>query len=60
VRNSFVFHSALSKLPNPEVSTASQVVRAYVVDEQNNITTNTYTWNEGELVLQGSTREVIR
>lgn len=59
-RNSFVFHPARSKLPNPEVSTASQVVRAYVVDEQNNITTNTYTWNEGELVLQGSIREVIR
>ncbi|MEO9876892.1 MAG: hypothetical protein ABJM26_03520 [Anderseniella sp.] len=60
VRDRFVFHSALSKLPNPEVSAASQVVRAYVIDEQDNITTNTYTWNEDELVLQGSTREVIR
>ncbi|NNJ74960.1 MAG: hypothetical protein HKP56_07350 [Anderseniella sp.] len=60
VRNSFVFHTALSKLPNPEVSTASQVVRAHVVDEHDNITTNTYTWHQGELVLQGSTREIIR
>lgn len=60
VHNRFVFHPALSKLPNPEVSTASQVVRAHVVDEHSNITTNTYTWHQGELVLQGSTREVTR
>lgn len=59
-RTSFVFHSALSKLPNPEVSTASQVVRAYVVDEHNNITTQTYIWRKGELMLQGSTREINR
>lgn len=59
-RTSFVFHSALSKLPNPEVSIASQVVRAYVVDEHNNITTHTYIWRKGELVLQGSTREINR
>lgn len=56
----FVFHPALSKLPNPEVSTASKVVRAHVVDEHNNVTTNTYAWRKGELVLQGSTREVAR
>lgn len=58
--SSFVFHSALSKLPNPEVSTASKVVRAHVVDDQNNITTNTYSWHQGELVLEGSTREITR
>ncbi len=57
VRSSFVFHPALSKLPNPEVSTASQVVRSYVVDEHSNITTNTYTWHKGSLVLQGAARE---
>jgi len=59
-RNSFVFHSALSRLPNPEVSTASQAVRAHVVDEQNNVITNTYIWQKDELVLQGSTREINR
>ncbi|MGB5215867.1 MAG: hypothetical protein WBN88_19750 [Anderseniella sp.] len=58
--NRFVFHTALSKLPNPEVSTASQVVRAHVVDDHSNITTNTYTWHKGDLVLQGSAREVTR
>ena len=58
--NRFVFHPALSKLPNPEVSTASQVVRAHVVDDHSNITTNTYTWHNGDLVLQGSAREVTR
>lgn len=59
-RNRFLFHQALSKLPNPEVSTASQVVRAHVVDEHSNVTTITYTWHKGELVQQGSTREVTR
>ena len=60
VQNRFVFHPALSKLPNPEVSTASQVVRAHVVDEHNNVTTITYIWYKGELVPQSSAREVTR
>ncbi|WP_337660628.1 XAC2610-related protein [Anderseniella sp. Alg231-50] len=60
VLDRFVYHRALSKLPNPEVSTASQVVRAYLVDEHNNITTKTYSWHKGELVLQGISREVAR
>ncbi|MEM7634531.1 MAG: hypothetical protein AAF299_08220 [Pseudomonadota bacterium] len=59
-RNRFVFHPALSRLPNPEVSTAAQVVRAHIVDQNSNITINTYTWQNGELVLQGSTRETAR
>lgn len=59
-RNRFVFHPALSRLPNPEVSTASQVVRAHVVDEHNNVTTITYAWHQGKLVRQGSTREIAR
>lgn len=59
-RKRFVFHPALSKLPNPEVSIASQVVRAHVVDKHGNITTNTYIWRKDDLVLQGSTREVTR
>ena len=54
--NRFEFHSALSKLPNPEVSTTSRVVRAHVVDNQNNVTTITYTWHEGKLVRQGNGR----
>ncbi len=60
VRNEFVFHRGLSKLPNPEVSTASRVVRAYLVDGHNNITTKTYSWHKGELVLQETSREVAR
>jgi hypothetical protein len=60
MHNRFVFHPALSKLPNPEVSPASQVVRAHVIDEQSNVTTITYTWHKGELVQQGSAPEVIR
>ncbi|MGI9513481.1 MAG: XAC2610-related protein [Anderseniella sp.] len=48
----FVFHPALSKLPNPEVSKASRVVRSHVVDSHSNVTTITYTWREGKLVRQ--------
>lgn len=53
-RSRFVFHPALSKLPNPEVSKASRVVRAHVVDDHDNVTTITYTWRGGKLVRQGA------
>lgn len=59
-RSRFVFHSALSRLPNPEVSKASKVVRAHVMDDDSNVTTITYKWYQGELVEQGAERETAR
>lgn len=59
-RSRFVPHSALSKLPNPEVSNISKVVRAHVVDDHGNVTTITYKWHQGELVEQGTEREIAR
>ena len=57
-RNRFVFHPALSKLPNPEVSKTSRVVRSHIVDDHSDkVTTISYVWREGELVRQTLVRE---
>ncbi|MEM9472600.1 MAG: hypothetical protein AAGA00_11590 [Pseudomonadota bacterium] len=57
-RNRFVFHPALSQLPNPEVSPAAKVVRSHVVeDDDNKVTTITYRWHQGKLMRLTSERE---
>lgn len=59
-RTRFVFHAALSKLPNPEVSKASGVVRSHVIDDHSNVTTITYRWRKGKLMRLSSERELAR
>lgn len=56
-QNKFVYHQALSRLPNPEVSSTSRVVRSYVIGVDNNVTTHIYIWRNGELLLRGSAVE---
>jgi len=60
LRRQFVYHEVLSRLPNPEVSSMSKVVRSHVIDARNNVTTNTYIWREGKLQLRDSAFESVR
>jgi len=60
LRRQFVYHEVLSRLPNPEVSKTSKVVRSHVIDAGNNVTTNTYIWRRGELLLRDTAREPAR
>ena len=59
-QNKFVYHEMLSHLPNPEAGAKSKVVRSYVVDDRNNVTTNIYAWRDGKLVLLESIRDTTR
>lgn len=60
LQRKFVYHEVLSRLPNPEVSSVSKVVRSYIVGARNVVTTNTYIWHNGKLLLRGSVREPSR
>ncbi len=60
LRRQFVYHEGLSRLPNPEVSRMSKVLRSYVIDAENNVTTNIYFWRNGKLFLRGSQLEPAR